>query len=187
MIIWQKPNVLLLDEPTNHLDMQMRYALTRALQTFEGAMVLVSHDRSLLGAVCDEFRLIHDGALQFFDHDLDEYSTFLLSKSLTKKMVDSETDEISRKERRRLEAEERNRSSAQRRPIEQRLKRIETKLERLNADKVELEKTLADPHLYEESEKDNLSEALWKSATVQKELDALEGEWMTLSSELESL
>ena len=187
MIIWQKPNVLLLDEPTNHLDMQMRYALTRALQTFEGAMVLVSHDRSLLGAVCDEFRLIHDGALQFFDHDLDEYSTFLLSKSLTKKITNSETDEISRKERRRVEAEERNRSSAQRRPIEQRLKRIETKLERLNADKIELEKALAEPHLYEESEKDNLSEALWKSATVQKELDALEDEWMTLSSELESL
>ncbi|MGF6970602.1 ATPase subunit of ABC transporter with duplicated ATPase domains [Paraburkholderia sp. WC7.3g] len=77
MIVWQRPNLLLLDEPTNHLDLATREALGMALNEFEGTVLLVSHDRSLLRAVCDEFWLVTKGGVEPFDGDLDDYQQFL--------------------------------------------------------------------------------------------------------------
>jgi ATP-binding cassette subfamily F protein 3 len=77
LITWQKPNLLLLDEPTNHLDLEMRHALTMALQGFEGAMVVVSHDRHLLRTTTDDFYLVHGGRVEPFDGDLDDYHKWL--------------------------------------------------------------------------------------------------------------
>lgn len=79
LIVWQRPNLLVLDEPTNHLDLQMKAALTLALQDYEGAVVLVSHDRQLIGAVCDELWLVHEGSLSFFEEDIDKYGAWLKS------------------------------------------------------------------------------------------------------------
>ena len=80
LIVWQRPNVLVLDEPTNHLDLQMRQALTLALQGFKGAVVLVSHDRELIANVCDELFLVHDGQIDEFDGDISDYGKWLAEK-----------------------------------------------------------------------------------------------------------
>jgi ATP-binding cassette, subfamily F, member 3 len=81
LIAWRQPNVLLLDEPTNHLDLDMREALAEALSDFDGAIVMVSHDRHLIGLVCDKFVRVADGAVEAFDGDLDEYAAWLRSRS----------------------------------------------------------------------------------------------------------
>jgi len=81
MIVWQRPNLLLLDEPTNHLDLATREALGMALNEFEGTVMLVSHDRALLRAVCDEFWLVSDGGVEPFEGDLDDYQKFLLDEA----------------------------------------------------------------------------------------------------------
>ena len=78
MIVWQRPNLLLLDEPTNHLDLATREALSMALNEFEGTVMLVSHDRALLRAVCDEFWMVSKGGVEPFDGDLDDYQKYLL-------------------------------------------------------------------------------------------------------------
>ena len=186
LIIWQKPNVLLLDEPTNHLDMDMRYALTRALQTFEGSMVLVSHDRSLLSTVCDQLYLIHEGKLTEFDSDLDDYSSQLLAKSVGS---DSGASKPlgSRKERRREEADKRNRQSALKKPILAKLRVIEKRLSRLQVEKERIENTLAETHLYEEEAKEELLGYLHDQAVVSREVNDAEEEWLRISAELEDL
>ncbi|MDB5800334.1 MAG: transporter [Rhodocyclales bacterium] len=81
MIVWQRPNLLLLDEPTNHLDLSTREALSVALNEFEGTVMLVSHDRALLRAVCDEFWLVADGGVEPFEGDLDDYQIYLLDQA----------------------------------------------------------------------------------------------------------
>jgi ATP-binding cassette subfamily F protein 3 len=81
MIVWQRPNLLLLDEPTNHLDLATREALSMALNEFEGTVMLVSHDRALLRAVCDEFWMVGRGKVEPFDGDLDDYQKYLLEES----------------------------------------------------------------------------------------------------------
>jgi ATP-binding cassette subfamily F protein 3 len=83
LIAWRQPNVLLLDEPTNHLDLDMREALAEALATFDGAIVLVSHDRHLIGLVCETFWRVADGVAQPFDGDLDAYAVWLRTREAT--------------------------------------------------------------------------------------------------------
>ena len=186
LIIWQKPNVLLLDEPTNHLDMDMRYALTRALQSFEGSRVLVSHDRSLLSSVCDQLYLIADGALTEFDSDLDEYSSQILAK--TNRSESSGSKSLgSRKERRREEADARNRHSALKKPILRKLNSLEKRLGRLQVEKERVENRLAKSDLYEEHAKEELLGHLHDQAVLSKEINEAEEEWLSISSELEAL
>ncbi|WP_372860029.1 ABC-F family ATP-binding cassette domain-containing protein [Psychrobacter sp.] len=91
LIVWQRPNVLVLDEPTNHLDLQMRQALTIALQGFEGAVVLVSHDRELIANVCDELFLVHDGQIEEFDGDISDYGKWLAEKRKQENSSDKST------------------------------------------------------------------------------------------------
>ena len=185
LIIWQKPNVLLLDEPTNHLDMEMRYALTRALQSFEGSMVLVSHDRSLLTAVCDQLYLIHDGALSEFDSDLEDYSNQLLARTASSGSGSSKLI-ASRKQRRREEADERNHQAALKKPLVDKLKSLETQLNRLQGETARLEETLAQTGLYEECAKDELLGYLHEQAIASKDMMRVEEEWLTVSTKLEA-
>ena len=186
LIIWRKPNVLLLDEPTNHLDMDMRYALTRALQSFEGSMVLVSHDRSLLSSVCDQLYLIDDGVLAEFDSDLDEYSNQLLAK--TNRSESGMSKSLgSRKERRREEADARNRQSALKKPLMKKINELEKQLARLQIQKERFEYTLAQTHLYEDDAKEELLGHLHDQAILSKEINEAEEEWLSISKELEEL
>ncbi|HZX70039.1 MAG TPA: ATP-binding cassette domain-containing protein [Rhodanobacter sp.] len=189
LIAWDKPNLLLLDEPTNHLDLDMREALADALADFDGALVLVSHDRHLLGMVCDSFWRVADGIVESFDGDLDDYARWLKSRgSANKKAAKGKAaaplkvvPEVSPEERRRDAAARREQEKASR----QRVKRIDTRTAAIDAELTEIEARLADPATYNgpTSEMMRLSQ---RQVEVRHEKEALETEWLQLVEQLEA-
>ena len=189
LIAWDKPNLLLLDEPTNHLDLDMREALADALADFDGALVLVSHDRHLLGMVCDSFWRIADGVVESFDGDLDDYARWLKSRgSANKRAAKGDTPvpvkvipEASPEERRRQASARREQEKSSR----QRVKRIETRTAAIDAELVALEAKLADPATYNgpTSEMMRLGQL---QAELRGEKEALETEWLELVEQLET-
>ncbi len=188
LLAYQRPNLLLLDEPTNHLDLEMRHALTLALQDFPGAMVVVSHDRHLLRSVADDLLLVAEGAVHPFDGDLDDYRQWLAG--LRRRSDDSGSDKaaighsaVARRERRREEAERRARLQ----PLRSELTRLERSMERLTTRKADLESRLADPALYAETAKATLKELLVEQARVDRTLAETEEIWLTKCEELEAL
>ena len=187
LVVWEKPNLLLLDEPTNHLDLEMREALTMALQGFEGAMVLVSHDRHLLRTTTDDLYLVHGGRVESFDGDLDDYHKWLLE--LEKSQAASENNGESsgqsaaaRKDQKRREAEFRQSV----RPLKQKLDKLETQMGKLQQQLNEIEQALADPELYTETAKARLTSLLAQQGPLTQQLESVETEWMTLGEELEA-
>ena len=186
LILWRRPNLLLLDEPTNHLDLDMREALTIALQEFEGAVLLVSHDRHLLRATAEDFLIVTGGGIAPFDGDLEDYRAWLAEQRRESPPPQTGAA-LPRRQARRLEAEARNRLSAQRRPIEQRLRALEEELSRFSADKTRLETLLADPNLYAQSHREQLKSSLLERARINARLEQLEEEWLLLQERLEAL
>ena len=184
MIVYQKPNLLLLDEPTNHLDLDMRDALTLALQDFQGALAIVSHDRHLLRTVCDSFILVHNKAVTVFNGDLDDYRLFIKNESASTNSANTVNagTGISRKEQRKLDAEQRK----QQQPLRNRIKTIERQMDQLNSEKSILENKLADTSLYEENNKSKLTETLKKQVEINDLLEKLEEEWMEITEILET-
>jgi ATP-binding cassette subfamily F protein 3 len=203
LIVWQRPNLLLLDEPTNHLDLETREALTLALAQFEGTLVVVSHDRHLLRATTEEFIIVADGRLQPFDGDLDDYKNWLfqtkLSKDNTATPLPWKMDApgsapaavpvpaVDRKEQKRLEAEERQRVAALKKPIENRIKRLEEQMAKLNARKADIDARLLEPAIYEADKKDELKTLVADQAFLVRDLGTLEEEWLALQEQLEAL
>ena len=192
LIVWQKPNLLLLDEPTNHLDLDMRQALTEALIGFEGALVVVSHDRHLLRSTTDEFYLVHDHKVEPFDGDLDDYQKWLAEEQKAENKpetvnVASKNDSIQnvsatdRKEQKRREAELR----AQMQPIKKELQKMEQKLELLTEQLQNIEQLLADPAIYENDKKTALTELLLKQSKIKSEQEDTEMNWLDLQQQLE--
>ena len=160
MIVWQRPNLLLLDEPTNHLDLATREALSMALNEFEGTVMLVSHDRALLRAVCDEFWLVGRGEIKPFDGDLDDYQQYLLDESkrlreeakMTSDVVDfipAEVDKvkpvIKSSEQKKLDAARRQEMNALTKPIKKKIEKAEKDMAELNRQKSEIEAQLLQP------------------------------------------
>lgn len=191
-LVRQKPNLLLLDEPTNHLDLNMRHALNIALQSFEGALLVVSHDRHLLQTVTDELWLVADGQLTNYKEDLDTYARWLLKSRVTNMMrsnaqeqpTSRETASLSadqRRQRKRDEAELRTRL----RPLTQRTKTIEKRLEALAIAAKAREVELSDTALYEDDKKEQLKQLLHQQGLEANEVDELEMEWMDLNEQLE--
>ena len=192
LIIWQKPNLLLLDEPTNHLDLDMREALTVALAQFEGTLILVSHDRHLLRASCDEFMLVGGGRLQDFDGDLDDYRGWLLQQAAARRAnlaADGTTaaNTVNRKEQRRAEAQERQRLADLRKPLQKEITALEREMEQLNAEKARLDALLANEGIYEEEQKTLLTESLRRQAELQARLAVAESRWLEKQSALEGI
>jgi ATP-binding cassette subfamily F protein 3 len=186
LLVYQKPNLLLLDEPTNHLDLQMRHALSVALQGFAGAMVIVSHDRHLLKTVTDELVIVHDGKAEVFDGDLDDYAVFI-KEAFKKEEAPSDdgipvTKELSKKEQRQLDAERRR----QLQPLSSKLKKLEKQLDELTEKTDQLEKVLADPDIYLEENKENLKKTLLTKSESDKALQSVESDWMDVSEEYET-
>jgi ATP-binding cassette subfamily F protein 3 len=193
--------LLLLDEPTNHLDLETREALTLALAQFEGTLVLVSHDRHLLRATTEEFLIVADGKLQPFDGDLDDYKVWLFQTKLGKGVdavplpvkeaasgsAPALAPATDRKEQKRLAAEERQRLSALRKPIESRIKRLDEQMAKLNARKAEVDAKLLDPAIYEADKKEELKSLVADQAFCTRDLEQLEGEWLELHEQLEGL
>lgn len=208
LIVWQRPNLLLLDEPTNHLDLETREALTIALAQFEGTLVLVSHDRHLLRATTDQFLIVADSKLQPFDGDLDDYRDWLFKTKLIVKTATSDTSApamalpvaekktqeallpssaTDRREQKRLEAQERQRLAALRKPLESRIKRLEEQIAKCNDKKTGIDARLAAPDIYDAARKDELKTLIADQAYCSKELGQLETEWLEQQEALEQL
>ena len=194
LIVWQRPNLLLLDEPTNHLDLETREALTMALAQFEGTLVLVSHDRHLLRATTDQFMIVAEGKLQPFDGDLDDYRDWLFKTKLAEKSATPTNDDVKtspeqpvmdRREQRRLEAEERQRLGALRKPIESRIKKLEELIAKLQEKKTSVDAKLADSVIYDPANKEKLKELLLVQADCSKQLEQAETEWLEQQEALE--
>jgi ATP-binding cassette subfamily F protein 3 len=206
MIVWQKPNLLLLDEPTNHLDLATREALSMALNEFEGTVMLVSHDRHLLRAVCDEFWLVSRGGIGPFDGDLDDYQRYLLDvakqareaqrqeqKDLKNAAAEpvaaapapvaaSPAPAASRSpEQRKLDAQRRQQRAEQLRPLKKELEQSERRMATLNTEKRTLEETLSQP-----ASPITLADTGRRLKAVNDELEALELRWLELGEQLEA-
>lgn len=188
LLIWQKPNLLLLDEPTNHLDIEMRQALTLAMQDYEGALIVVSHDRHLLRATVDEFWLIEKGSVKPFDGDLDDYTRYSQEQRQTDTpRTLAATEAVDRKTQKRQEAEARQRLSEQSKPLQKRLGKVESELAVLGGSHALLTAKLADESLYTQERKDELQTTLLQEADAKQKIEILELEWLEITGELEAL
>ncbi len=187
LIIWQRPNLLLLDEPTNHLDLDMREALTLALQEFEGALVLVSHDRHLLRTTTDTLMLVADGRVQAFEGDMDEYAAWLAARRAESRGRPANGEAATRKDQKRAEAEQRQVRAASRKPLEKRVRALEGDMEKLGTEQARLEAQLASPDFYGGADQTLVTTTLREQARVAAKLDEIEAEWLTLQEELERL
>ena len=191
LLVLQKPNLLLLDEPTNHLDLDMRQALTFALQTFEGAMVIVSHDRYLLRATTDDLYLVHDRQVAPFDGDLNDYYKWLTEQQKVERKEaqaqapakDGANSAAAKKEQKRKEAEFRKLTA----PIRKKLTQFEKQMDKLTLALEEAEQQLSDTSLYEAENKAKLNEVLALQASSKSQLEEVEMDWMSTQEELEQM
>jgi ATP-binding cassette subfamily F protein 3 len=194
MIVWQRPNLLLLDEPTNHLDMQTREALTLALAQYEGAMLLVSHDRALLRAVCDNFWLVADGTVADFDGDLEDYQRWVLDRKRTGNAAETpatglpaEGSAFKSRDDKRREAEQRQRQAATRKPLTTAITKIERQMADIEPQLKLIEAELADSATYAALSADELTARLKQAGDLRQQLQGLEAQWLELQEQLEAL
>ncbi len=187
IVVWEKPNLLIMDEPTNHLDLEMCHALTMALQSFSGAMILVSHDRHLLRNSVDEFLSVAEEKVQNFDGDLDEYQHWVLKskRENNTSRIDQNTNtpKVDRKEQRRLAAELRR----QLKPVTKKISKIEATIADNEKELNAIEAMLLDTNIYDDTNKKKLQEILQKQGMLQQQNKTLEEQWMQLHEELERL
>ncbi|MGB0835353.1 MAG: ABC transporter ATP-binding protein [Psychrobium sp.] len=193
ILTWQRPNLLLLDEPTNHLDLEMRLALTMALQNFNGAMVIVSHDRHLLRATTDDFYLVDNKQVQPFDGDLEDYHAWLSEQQKEQKAADKlaiasqkQTTEkavpkVDKKELKRLQAQFRATLS----PLKKQFDKVEKQMEKEQDELSELENQLSDTDLYLAENKAKLAPLLQRQGELRSSIDDLEMEWFELQEQIE--
>ncbi len=188
LLIWTRPNLLLLDEPTNHLDLEMRHALTLALQEFEGGVILVSHDRALLRATCDEFVLVADGQAVPFEGDLEDYSLWLNEQRLKEKQANQVlvTDKPNKNDR-ALNKAERQARIAERRPLLKELEQIERNMAQWQTDKKVCDEQLNDTALYTSADKSALQALLKMQAALVQQLEVAEERWLVLHEMLEAI
>ena len=186
MIAWQKPNLLLLDEPTNHLDLEMRESLNLALQQYEGAVILVSHDRYLLNSTAEEFWWVRNGRVDLYKGDLEDYFKELLkapqavSTNTTDATIDSVDDKKAQRQARAIEREKLK-------PLMNQIKRAEKLMESLQAELNVIENELSDATLYEAKQKERLQIVLKKQGELKSSLEMAEMEWMDAQEEIEAL
>ena len=192
------PPVILLDEPTNHLDMETREALTMALSTYEGAVLLVSHDRHLLRAVTDELWLVHEGRKEVFEGDLDDYAKIVLdhrrvtaaearAEHQADKAARNEAQPVNNKEARRLAAQERARIAELRKPLKKELEKVEREMNALSEKLKALDTQLADPAFYNGADQGKVAQTLREHGELAPKVEALEMHWLELSEKIEAL
>lgn len=194
LIVWQRPNVLILDEPTNHLDLDMRHALSMALQDFEGAVVLVSHERQLIASVCDELLLVHAGRCTEFDGDLQDYAKWLrearqqqinTQNALQQQATNQQASSVKvDKEAQRKEAARRREVT---RPLRKNIEKVEAQIEKIQPRLVDIEHALADSALYEANRKDDLIKLMNEQSELKNKLEQYEEQLLTFMMELEEL
>ena len=205
MIVWQRPNLLLLDEPTNHLDLATREALSMALNEFEGTVMLVSHDRALLRAVCDEFWMVSQGGVSPFDGDLDDYQKYLLDYAKRQReeakksggavpaqtAVPAATKAVTpapeitsgkdSSEQRKLEAKARQQQSEATKPLRKELEKIDSKMQSLNSERASLQALLTTTTAPVE-----IAQTGKRLKTIENDLDSMEARWLELTEQIEA-
>ncbi len=211
LIVWQKPNLLILDEPTNHLDLDMRHALTLALQLYQGAMIIISHDRHLLKNTVDQFYLVAENGVKPFDGDLYDYQLWLKGALSNKPSSIDKTDKkpskaekikpavteiaaetatkikstatkIDKKQLRQQEAAQREK----RKPLMNTIKKLERSMEKTQSDLEKIEITLNDQGLYLEENKAELQRLLNQQIKLRQQMDTQEEEWLLSQEQLEA-
>jgi len=187
LIAWQKPNLLLLDEPTNHLDLEMRLALTMALQDFAGAVLVVSHDRHLLKSTTDEFMLVADGRIQPFDGDLDDYARWLIDFRARQQPQSAATAPSADKTDKRAQRQAAAALRQQLAPHKREAEKLEKELGKLHDKLAAIEERLGDSGLYEAARKDELRELLAEQARLKGIEAELEESWLLALEALEEL
>jgi len=188
LIVWQRPNLLLLDEPTNHLDLDMRQALTEALIEFEGALVVVSHDRHLIRSTTDDLYLVHDSKVEPFDGDLEDYQQWLTDVQKQENQPEEAAKENAnsaqaRKDQKRRDAELRTQTQ----PLRKEITRLEKEMEKLNATLATVEEKLGDSGLYDQTRKAELTECLQVQAKTKSSLEECEMAWLDAQEQLEGM
>lgn len=188
LIVWERPNLLLLDEPTNHLDLDMRQALTEALIDYEGALVVVSHDRHLIRATTDDLYLVDAGNVDVFDGDLEDYQQWLTEQQKNSVVKEAPAaaqgnSAQARKDQKRRDAELR----ALTQPVRKKIDKIEKQMALLQNTLSENEALLGQQELYDAARKDDLTAALKVQAESQSALETCEMEWLELQEQLEQM
>ena len=183
MVVWQRPNLLVLDEPTNHLDLEMRHAMEIALQSYEGAVILVSHDRHMLRNTVDELLLVHDGVVEEYREDLEAYEKWIISSYKAPDGQSSAITDNSRKEKRQQAAANRDRRRPLQRLIEKTEKQISATEQQLN----EIQTLLGESDLYNEARKNELADLLKREGELKSRSGELEEAWFNQQHELEEL
>lgn len=194
LIAWDKPNLLVLDEPTNHLDMATREALTMALSQFEGALLLVSHDRHLLRSTCDSLILVHAGSCGAYDGDLDDYAALVLEhrKSVLEadrqsRAVPQAEPQVNRRQERRQAAQERAQKAALKKPLLKKLADLEKRMNEGNAKLAELDAKIADSGWYASAAPEEVQTVMKERGLLADEVAKIEEEWLTVSEEIEAI
>ncbi|MCA1938413.1 MAG: ATP-binding cassette domain-containing protein [Dechloromonas sp.] len=189
LLIRTKPNLLLLDEPTNHLDLEMREALTFAMQEFEGGMVVVSHDRHLLRTCADELLLVDNGRATPFDGDLDDYAAWLAAQRNAEKTAppDVAAEKSERLQQRADAKANRQALLAQRRTLSKEIEQIDRKLAKWQAEKAALDAQFADPDFYATADRARGEEMHRQANTLGEQIDEAELRWLELHEALEAL
>ena len=187
LLILERPNLLLLDEPTNHLDLDMRHALATALQSFSGALVMVSHDRHLLRLVSDSLWLVADGRAVPFEGDIDDYGQWLseshAAQTLDEPRAGGVTTVAARRERRRQLAEERRRAV----PIRREIEKLERRLGALSDERASIESVLAAGAIYDQDERPRLHALLVRRGKLDAEIATIESTWLEKSEQLDAM
>jgi ATP-binding cassette subfamily F protein 3 len=183
-LVKRRPNLLLLDEPTNHLDLEMRRSLAMALQSYSGALVIVSHDRSLLASCADRILVVADGRVQEFDGDLDDYRQLRMKEG---RAANPAPERASRKDERRAGAAARADIRQRLRPLEKQLAAIESRLAQLAREIGAVREALANPALYENPDQVKVAELARAEARLAGELAHAEQDWLHASARLEAL
>ncbi|HET7797974.1 MAG TPA: ATP-binding cassette domain-containing protein, partial [Nevskia sp.] len=181
LTIYARPNLLLLDEPTNHLDLDMREALTEALNDFSGALVLVSHDRSLIRTCCDTLLQVGGGRVADYSGDLDDYARNVQRQAAAEQPASAPAATSNRREGRRERAEQRARTA----PLRQQVQKLEQRLSELTERKRAADAALADPTLYDSDQAERLGELTQKAGALASALSQLEEQWLHAHDELE--
>ncbi|VVM82167.1 ribosomal protection-like ABC-F family protein [Pseudomonas fluorescens] len=186
LIAWDRPNLLLLDEPTNHLDLEMRLALTMALQEFSGAVLVVSHDRHLLKSTTDNFYLVADGKVEEFDGDLEDYTRWLVDYRQRNAPVSNtpvNPDKTDKKAQRQAAAALRQQLAPHKREAD----KLEAELGKLHEKLAKIDTSLGDSDIYEPARKNELRDLLAEQAKLKVREAELEEAWMEALELLESM
>jgi ATP-binding cassette subfamily F protein 3 len=183
MVVWQRPNLLVLDEPTNHLDLDMRHAMEVALQTYEGALILVSHDRHMLRNTVEELLLVHDGRVEEYREDLEGYERWILSSYKQVDRTEPQASDTSRKEKRQQAAAQRDKL----RPLINKVKKTEAAMAEVEDEQAKLQTQLGDTDLYSAARRDDLADLLKREGELKIRAAELEDSWLEQQQILEEL